>query len=121
MSRCMKWILKVVKVIARQKGDRMLQAAFEKNSSRFVQEEEELRAARDQARAEIEYGAFLCRRLELHEGKGKSKGKRDKWLWPIEWNKLSGNQKWYVCEFRNGDLMKAKESAEEEYEQICLR
>ena len=121
MSRCMKWILKVVKVIGRQKNNLMVQAGFEKNSSGLAQEEEELRAARDQARAEIEYGAFLNRRLELREGKGRSKGKRDKWLWPIEWNELSRKQKWYVCEFRNGDLMKAKEAAEEEYEQIWLR
>ena len=41
--------------------------------------------------------------------------------WPMEWDEMSRGQKWYVCEFRNGDLMKAKEAAEEEYEQIWLR
>ena len=76
-----------------------------------------LRAARDKARSSFTYGADLDRRLELHQGKGKSKGKgkRDHLLWPIPWDELSRNQQWYVREYRNGSLKKAKAAAEDQY------
>ena len=90
---------------------------MEKNSSGLTQEEKDLRAARDKARADFEWGRGLNRRLELQEGTGKVKGKRDYLLWPMEWHEMSRDQKWYVCEFRNGNLMEAKEAAEEEYQQ----
>ena len=75
-----------------------------------------LRAARDEARSNFHYAADLNRRLELYEGKGKGKGKRDHLLWPIAWQEMSWNQQWYVREFRKGNLKKAKEAAEEEYQ-----
>ena len=119
--RVMKWSLKVVKAIGCQKRKRMVKkqrwrSGLEQNSSGLAEEEKELRAARDQARADAEYGAMLHRRLELREGKGNITGQRENWLWPMAWHQMSPNQQWYVCEFLNGDLMKAKEAAEENYE-----
>ena len=78
----MKWSLKVVKAIGCQKRKRMVKkqrwrSELEQNSSGLAEEEKELRAARDQARAEVAYAADLNRRLKLREGKGKGKGKGD--------------------------------------------
>ena len=88
-----------------------------KFSSGLTEEEQTLRAARDEARANFATGANLVRRLELDEGKGKpkGKGKHDHYLRPIAWANLSEWDRWYVREFRNGNLWRAKNHAEAEY------
>ena len=114
--------MKVAKAIDRHKNDATVQeqrrrSGEEKRTSGLTEHEKTLRAARDQARSNFAYGADLNRRLELHEGRGKSKGKgkRDHVLWPIAWHELSQNQQWYVREFRNGNLREAKNAAEAQY------
>ena len=86
-------------------------------SSGLTEHERTLRATRDQARSNFAYGADLNRRLQLHEGKGKSKGegKRDHKLWPTAWRHVSRYQQWYVLAYRNGSLKKAKAAAEAQY------
>ena len=121
-TRFIDWILKVTKAIGRRKDDATVQeqrrrSGPKKHTSGLTAHELSLRATRDQARSDFEYGADLNRRLELHEGKGKSKGKgkRDHLLWPLAYTELSWNQHWYLHEYRNGNLRKAKEHAVKQY------
>ena len=115
--------MRVVKTIDEHKRDPTVQeqrrrSGDAKHTSGFTNDEKRLRAARDEARANFAYGADLNRRLELYHQKGKSKGKgkRDHLLCPIPWHEMSGNQKWYVREFRNGKLWVAKNTAERQYQ-----
>ena len=63
------------------------------------------------------YGADLNRRVELYEGRGKSKGKgkRGHLSSPISWHELSWRQQRCVREYRNGTLLEAKQAAEAQY------
>ena len=115
-------LLEVTKAIDHHKKDETVQeqrrrSGEEKHTSGLTEDEKTLRAARDQARSNFAYGADLHRRVQLHEGKGKSKGKgkRDQLLWPIAWHELSRHQQWYVREYRNGSLKEAKKAAEDQY------
>ena len=49
------------------------------------------------------------------KGKNKGKGKHDQLLRPLAWGEMASDQQWYVCEFRNGNLKKAKDAAERQY------
>ena len=122
ITRFIHWILRVVKSIDRHKKDPRVEeqrrrSGEAKYSSGLTTDEKMLKAAREQARSDFQYGADLNRRLELYEGrgKGKGKGKRDHMLWPIPWQELSWHQYWYVQEFRKGKLKKAKQAAEAAY------
>ena len=122
ITRFIDWVLKVAKAIDRHKNDATVQeqrrrSGEEKRTSGLTEHEKTLRAARDQARSNFAYGADLHRRVELHEGKGKSKGKgkRDHLLSPIAWHELSRHQQRYVREYRNGSLKEAKQAAEAQY------
>ena len=55
--------------------------------------------------------------MELHEGywKSKGEGKRDHLLSPLAYKEMSWYQHWYLREFRNGNLWKAKKAAESHY------
>ena len=44
-----------------------------------------------------------------------AKGKRDHLIRPIAWQELSWEQKWYVRQFRNGNLWEAKKTTESQY------
>ena len=117
LTRFIDWIVRVVKTIDDHKRDPTVQEQCRRSGDAKQNDEKRLRAARDEARANFAYGADLNRRLELYHQKGKSKGKgkRDHLLWPIAWHEMSWNQTWYVCEFRNGNLWKAKKDAESHY------
>ena len=87
--------MKVAKAIDHHKNDATVQeqrrrSGDEKGTSGLTEHEKKLRAARDQARSKFAYGADLHRRLKLHDGKGKSKGKgkRGHLLSPIAWHEL---------------------------------
>ena len=122
ITRFIEWILNVAKAIGRRKDDETVReqrrrSGPKKHTSGLTAHELSLRATRDQARSNFEYGADLNRRLELHEGKGKSKGegKRDHKLWPTAWHHMSRYQQWYMLAYRNGSLKKAKAAAEAQY------
>ena len=97
--------------------DQRRKSGNKKFYSALTEEEQALRAARDEARANFAKGADLARRLELYKGKGmpKGAGKRDHLLWPIAWANLSERQQYYVYEFKNGNLWQARGDAEAQY------
>ena len=116
------WMVKVVKAIDRHKKDETVQeqrrrSGDAKHTSGLTNDEKRLRAARDEARSNYAYGADLIRRVEMYEekGKAKGKGKRDLLIRPIAWQELSWEQKWYVRQFRNGNLWEAKKTTESQY------
>ena len=121
-KRFIEWILRVVKAIERHKKDPTVEeqrriSGTTKYTSGLTEHEKNLRAARTEARSNFNSGAKLFRRLRLYNGKGKSKGKgqHDDRQTPLAWDDMSGNQKWYVEEYRNGNLLTAKETAEQQY------
>ena len=122
IQRFIDWILKVVQAIERHKADATVseqrrRSGTAKYTSGLTDHEENLKAARNTARSDYYYGQKLFRRLQLYDGKGKSrvKGKHDDRLKPLAWDDMSGNQKWYVEEYRNGSLLATKKTAEQQY------
>ena len=123
ITQFINWILKVAKAIDRHKKDTTVQeqrrrSGEKKHTSGLTPDERRLKAARQKARQDYYHGAALFRGLQLHKGKGKAKGKgkHDHRLWPLEWHKMTRTQRWYVNEYRNGNLLQAMQGAQAQYQ-----
>ena len=128
------WIRKVMLALeAHKKDPATVEATRRSGDSRgmhgLTSEELHLRTERDRARRNFHQTRALNDRLNASkgrggkgkgkegkgkgkgEGKGKGKGKGE----PKTWYEMTGDERWWILEFRNGNLWHAMKDAESQY------